>query len=60
MAEDFKQLLDDLRTNKIDHFEINPDNFQEFQPIFHAYEYRSQIEGQAHGGGKIIYRLKQR
>ncbi|MBD5807355.1 hypothetical protein EAI26_09420 [Lactobacillus sp. 0.1XD8-4] len=58
--EDFEQLLDDLRTEKIDHFEITPENFQIFQPIFHAYAYRSQIEGKAQRGGKIIYQLKQR
>lgn len=61
MAEkDFEQLLDDLRTKKIDHFDITPDNFQAFQPVFHGYEYRSQIEGKAHSGGKITYQLKQR
>ncbi|WP_076459684.1 hypothetical protein [Limosilactobacillus caccae] len=58
--EDFEQLLDDLREKKIDHFEITPENFQAFQPVFHAYAYRSQIEGKAHSGGKISYHLKAR
>lgn len=58
--EKFEQLLDDLRTKKIDHFEITPENFQKFQPIFHAYAYRSQIEGKAQRGGKITYQLRER
>ena len=52
--ENFEQLLDDLRNKKIDHFVITPENFQQFQPIFHSYAYRSQIEGEAQRGGKVI------
>ncbi|NMV54152.1 hypothetical protein FOL88_04090 [Lactobacillus reuteri] len=58
--ENFEQLLDDLRNKKIDHFIITPENFQQFQPIFHSYAYRSQIEGEAQRGGKIIYQLRER
>lgn len=57
---DFKQELDELRAGKIDQFEIGPDNFQEFQRIYHAYPYRTQITGQAYIGGKIIYRMIKR
>lgn len=58
MAEqDFKQQLDDLRSGKIDHFEITPDDFQEFQRVYHAYPYRTQIEGKADIGGKVAYHL---
>lgn len=57
---DFAQLLDDLRAKKIDHFDVTPEDFQDFQPVFHAYTYRSQIEGKAHSGGTITYQLKQR
>ena len=53
--ENFEQLLDDLRNKKIDHFIITPENFQQFQPIF-----RSQIEGEAQRGGKVIYQLRER
>lgn len=59
-GEDFEQLLDDLRNKKIDHFVITPENFQEFQLIFHSYPYRSQIEGKAQRGGKITYQLRER
>lgn len=59
MAEnDYQQLLEDLYHGKIDHFEITSDNFQDFQPIFHAYAYRTQIVGEAHRGGTLTYRLK--
>ena len=51
--ENFEQQLDDLRAGKIDHFEITPENFQEFQRVFHAYPYRAQIEGKAKIGGEI-------
>ena len=57
---DFEQQLDDLRTGKIDQFEITPENFQAFQRVYHAYPYRTQIEGKANIGGKVIYRLIKR
>lgn len=61
MAEhDFEQQLDDLRAGKIDHFEIVPEDFQEFQRVYHAYPYRTQIEGKANIGGKITYHLIKR
>lgn len=59
-GENYEQLLDDLRAKKIDRLEISPEKFQDFQPIFHAYTYRSQIEGKAGRGGNITYQLKQR
>ena len=58
--ENFEQQLDDLRAGKIDHFEITPENFQQFQRVFHAYPYRTQIEGKANIGGKITYHLRER
>ena len=60
MVENFEQQLDDLRDCKIDHFEITPENFQAFQRVYHAYPYRTQIEGKANIGGKITYHLRQR
>ena len=57
---DFEQQLDDLRTGKIDQFEITPENFQAFQRVYHAYPYRTQIEGKANICGKVIYRLIKR
>ncbi|KEQ21495.1 phospho-2-dehydro-3-deoxyheptonate aldolase [Limosilactobacillus reuteri] len=57
--ENFEQLLDDLRNKKIDHFVITPRIFT-ISPIFHSYAYRSQIEGEAQRGGKIIYQLRER
>lgn len=59
MSEDFKQKLDDLINKKTKEFTVTPDTFQEFQAIFHDYEYRTQIVGKAERGGKIRYRLKE-
>lgn len=61
MAErDYQQELDDLHLGKISHFDIAPAEFQEFQPIFHRYQYRTQITAEAHRGGTLTYRLKKR
>lgn len=56
--QNYQQMLDDLRDGKITEFEIKPAEFQTFQPIFHSYPYRTQIEGEAHRGGALTYRLK--
>ena len=59
MAEkNFQQELDDLRNGKIDQFVITPEDFQAFQAVYHAYPYRTQIEGKANIGGKIVYHLR--
>lgn len=55
VSEDFHQKLEDLRLKKIDSFTVTPDNFMEFQRIFHDYEYRTQIEGDAGRKGIITY-----
>ncbi|MEY8442451.1 hypothetical protein AALA17_07440 [Lactobacillaceae bacterium 24-114] len=55
---DYEQLLEDLHDGKIKEFEIKPEEFIEFQPIFHAYQFRTQISGEAHRGGTLTYRLK--
>ncbi|HIW70316.1 MAG TPA: hypothetical protein H9876_02900 [Candidatus Limosilactobacillus merdipullorum] len=59
MSEDFKQQLDDLISNKTKEFTVTPETFQEFQAVFHDYEYRTQIVGKAERGGTIKYRLKE-
>lgn len=61
MAEkDYRQLLDDLRAGKIEEFVITPEEFMQFQPIFHDYEYRTQIVGKAERGGELHYHLANR
>ena len=47
---DYQQELEDLHSGKI----------QAFQPVFHGYQYRTQIEAEAHRGGTLTYRLKKR
>ncbi|WP_283584270.1 hypothetical protein [Limosilactobacillus difficilis] len=55
MSQDFHQKLEELRLKKIDSFTVNPDDFMEFQRVFHDYEYRTQIEGDAGRKGIISY-----
>ncbi len=59
MSEDFKQQLDDLISKKSKEFTVTPETFQEFQAVFHDYEYRTQIVGKAERGGVIKYHLKE-
>lgn len=59
MSENFQQQLDDLVNKKIDEFTVTPETFQEFQAVFHDYEYRTQVVGKAERGGTIKYRLKE-
>lgn len=59
VEHNFEQQLDDLRAGKIKSFVITPDDFQAFQRVYHAYPYRTQIEGKAEIGGKVIYHLIQ-
>ena len=42
-AKDYRQLLEDLRAGKIEEFVVTPAEFMDFQPIYHDYEYRTQI-----------------
>ena len=49
-AKDYRQLLEDLRAGKIEEFVVTPAEFMDFQPIYHDYEYRTQIEGKAERG----------
>ena len=57
---DYQQELDGLHSGKTSHFDITPEEFQAFQPVFHGYQYRTQIEAEAHRGGTLTYRLKKR
>ena len=51
---DYQQELEDLHSGKISHFDITPEEFQAFQPVFHGYQYRTQIEAEAHRGNAYI------
>ncbi|KRL55093.1 hypothetical protein FC70_GL000689 [Paucilactobacillus oligofermentans DSM 15707 = LMG 22743] len=57
MNKDYNQLLEQLRAGEITELSIEASEFLEFQSIFHAYEYRKRIKGQAMRGGQIIYRM---
>lgn len=56
MAQDYTELMNQLKDQKIDQFEIGPEEFPAFQQAFMAFDTRKRIIGQAHKGGKIIYR----
>ena len=43
-AKDYRQLLEDLRAGKIEEFVVIPEEFMDFQPIYHDYEYRTQFD----------------
>ncbi|MDO4903926.1 MAG: hypothetical protein Q3959_06675 [Limosilactobacillus sp.] len=58
--ENYEQKLDDLRSGALDEFVVTPEDFAEFQRVYHAYPYRTQIEGKADIGGKVTYHLIKR
>ncbi|KRN58112.1 hypothetical protein [Limosilactobacillus secaliphilus] len=58
MAEkDYETLLKQLHDGQIDELVVRPPEFMDFQKIFQASPYRSQIEGNAKHGGEIHYHL---
>lgn len=56
-ARDYESLLKQLHDGEIDEFVVMPPEFMEFQQVFQASPYRSQIEGSAKHGGEIHYHL---
>lgn len=56
-TNDYQTQLDQLHDGTIEEFVIKPDQFMDFQQVFQAYPYRSQIEGDAKHGGEIHYHL---
>ncbi|AYM02868.1 hypothetical protein [Levilactobacillus yiduensis] len=56
MAKDFTDLMNQLKDKKLDEFEVTPEEFPAFQKAFMAFETRKRVVGQAHKGGKLIYR----
>ncbi|KRK73672.1 hypothetical protein FD30_GL000245 [Levilactobacillus namurensis DSM 19117] len=55
MARDFTDLMNQLKDQKIDQFEVEPDEFPAFQQAFMAFETRKRVIGEAHKGGKLVY-----
>ncbi|MCH4123909.1 MAG: hypothetical protein LKH74_08785 [Levilactobacillus sp.] len=56
MAKDFTALMNQLKNKELDEFEVTPEEFPAFQKAFMAFETRKRVVGQAHKGGKLIYR----
>ncbi|WP_125573642.1 hypothetical protein [Levilactobacillus huananensis] len=55
MAEDFTDLLNQLKDGKIDQFDVTPASFPAFQKAFMAFDTRKRVVGQAHKDGKLVY-----
>ncbi|KRN77701.1 hypothetical protein [Weissella minor] len=53
---DFTQILDELRTGVKSEFTLEAENFPEFFEVWRSYPYQNAIVGEAHQGGRIIYR----
>ncbi|WP_137598146.1 hypothetical protein [Paucilactobacillus kaifaensis] len=58
MEKDYQQLMEDLRTGKIDSFVITPEEFMAFQVQYRANQFRQEIVGTAKRGGEIEYHLE--
>lgn len=59
MARDFTDLMNQLKDKKLDQFEVGPDEFQDFQRAFMAFDTRKRVIGKANKGGKLIYHYDQ-
>jgi hypothetical protein len=55
--KNYEALLKQLHDGELDEFVVTPPEFMEFQKVFQASPYRSQIEGNAKHGGEIHYHL---
>ena len=55
MAKDYQQLLEELHTGQIEEFEIDTDEFMEFQKILMNFNYRKNVVGTAKRGGGARY-----
>lgn len=55
--KNYEELVKQLHDGELDELVINPPEFMEFQKVFQASPYRSQIEGNAKHGGEIHYHL---
>ncbi|MDF7636650.1 hypothetical protein PT274_00030 [Leuconostocaceae bacterium ESL0958] len=52
---DYEQALQDLKNGQIDHFEVSPADFTEFQRAWAAFPFQNTVRGIAHRAGQITY-----
>lgn len=55
MTKDYQKLLEELHTGQIEEFEIDTDEFMDFQKILMNFNYRKNVVGTAKRGGGARY-----
>lgn len=55
--ENYQQILDDLRTGKLETYDVDLDHFMDFQQVLMNYQYKKSIVGEAKRGGGAVYRF---
>lgn len=55
MAENYEEILDDLRTGKLKEYDVDMDHFMDFQKVLMNYRYKKSIVGKAKRGGGAVY-----
>lgn len=59
VTKDFTALMNQLKDQKIEQFEVTPEEFPAFQKAFMAFDTRKRVIGQAEKGGTLIYHYNQ-
>ena len=59
VTKDFTALMNQLKDQKIEQFEVTPEEFPAFQKAFMAFDTRKREIGQAEKGGPLIYHYDQ-
>lgn len=52
---DYQQLLQQLKDGQIDQFEVNSDQYLDFQKAWHDFKYQQEIIGSAKVDGVVVY-----
>ncbi|NSL50627.1 hypothetical protein [Calidifontibacillus erzurumensis] len=56
--EHFKEMIDKLRKNELDHLLVTKQEFLVFREVLMEQKDKEKIVGEAKKGGQIIYRFK--
>ncbi|ATU71312.1 hypothetical protein CT113_13660 [Levilactobacillus brevis] len=59
VTKDFTALMNQLKDQEIEQFEVTPEEFPAFQKAFMAFDTRKRVIGQAEKGGTLIYHYDQ-
>ncbi|GAW63569.1 hypothetical protein FC65_GL000982 [Ligilactobacillus acidipiscis DSM 15836] len=55
MSKDYQQMLEQIRSGELEEFEINTDEFMDFQKVLMEYSHRKKVVGSAKRGGGAVY-----